>query len=237
MTLASDAPRGEVGCSKRERLHVPAKNVLWYSGEIVGMNASTGIAEPLAVGTYPIGVTPENTKRDLTGVSSGAERVEAMSGGFSFPQDGSIAVDSAPGKSIYWVIADNKATASSNNGANPFLGPLIRGKSLTDVHVDIQLEHSIGGPGFPKMQAVNATLVAGTATVSTGISVAAASEVIVSPKGDITGSTNFAMTHEKVASRVVGNPGTGSVIVEALSSSGTIDSDAAGDVRVVILTP
>lgn len=85
----------------------------------------------------------------------------------------------------------------------------------------------------PGMQAVNATLVAGTVTISAGITVAADSEVLVSPTGNITGSTNFASCHEKVASRVV--PTT--VVAEALGADGLIDTDAAGQVRVVILTP
>lgn len=89
----------------------------------------------------------------------------------------------------------------------------------------------------PGMQAVNATLVAGTATINTVITVGATSEVTVNPTGNITGSTNFASCHEKLASRVNGGPGVGTLVVEALGSDGLIDADAAGQVRVVILTP
>lgn len=89
----------------------------------------------------------------------------------------------------------------------------------------------------PSMQAVDATLSSGTITISTGITVAADSEVSAYPKGVITGSTNFAMVRELFASRVAGAPGVGTVVIEAITNGGVLDSDAAGAIRVVILTP
>jgi hypothetical protein len=89
----------------------------------------------------------------------------------------------------------------------------------------------------PGMQAVNATLVAGTVTVSTGITVAATSEVIPLQIGAITGSTNFGSLRELKASRVNGAPGTGSIVIQAVGNDGALDVDAAGAIRVVILTP
>ncbi len=85
----------------------------------------------------------------------------------------------------------------------------------------------------PTMQAVNATLVNGTVTIAAGIVVAATSEVFAFPKGAITGSTNFGSVQELFASRSV--PGT--VVIQAVGNDGLIDADAAGVVRVVILTP
>lgn len=85
----------------------------------------------------------------------------------------------------------------------------------------------------PAMQAVNATLVNGTVTINSGIVVAATSEVIAFPKGAITGSTNFGCVQELIASRSV--PGT--IVIQAVGNDGAIDADAAGAVRVVILTP
>lgn len=89
----------------------------------------------------------------------------------------------------------------------------------------------------PAMQAVNATLVSGTATINTAIAVAADSEVIAYPKGAITGSSNFGCVRELAASRVVGAAGVGTVVIEAVGADGAKDADAAGAVRVVILTP
>jgi hypothetical protein len=85
----------------------------------------------------------------------------------------------------------------------------------------------------PAMQSVDATLVNGTVTISSGIVVAATSEVIARPKGAITGSTNFGCVQELVASRSV--PGT--IVIQAVGNDGVIDADAAGVVRVTILTP
>ena len=85
----------------------------------------------------------------------------------------------------------------------------------------------------PAMQSVDATLVSGTVTISAGIVVAATSEVFVRPKGAITGSTNFGCVQELVASRSV--PGT--IVIQAVGNDGLIDADAAGVVRVTILTP
>ena len=121
MTLSADAPRDVVGHDRNgvTEYHLPAKNVVWYSGEVVGMNLSTGIAAPLDVGLVAMGVTPENTKRDLTTYSSGAERIICQSGPVMLPQNGSIAVDAAPGTPVYWVVSTNKVALTSNSGANP----------------------------------------------------------------------------------------------------------------------
>lgn len=89
----------------------------------------------------------------------------------------------------------------------------------------------------PYMQAVDATLASGTITINSAITVAANSEVIAYPKGTVTGSTNFAMVRELVASRVAGAPGVGTLVIEAITNTGVLDSDAAGAIRVVILTP
>jgi hypothetical protein len=89
----------------------------------------------------------------------------------------------------------------------------------------------------PYMQTATATLVAGTATVASGIVVAANSEVIVFPTSTVTGSTNFASCRELLASRVNGASGVGTVVVEALTNGGVLDSDAAGAVKIIILAP
>lgn len=87
------------------------------------------------------------------------------------------------------------------------------------------------------MQAVDATLVAGTVTINSGIVVATNSEVDAWPTGAITGSTNFACVRELKASRVNGADGVGTVVIQALGNDGALDSDAAGAIRVRILTP
>ncbi len=89
----------------------------------------------------------------------------------------------------------------------------------------------------PTYQTAGATLVAGTATINTGIILASGSRVIASPTGVLTGTTNYAHCRELFASRVNGGAGVGSIVIEALTDSGVLDADAAGAIHVVILTP
>ncbi len=322
MALANDSPRDLVGCHWHGagEYHLPAKNVDWKAGEIVGVNMSTGIAEPLAAGVLAVGVVPENAGRDLTGVSNGAERIMAQARPVKLPQTTSqFAVDAAPGLPVFWDASANKCVNTSNSGANAYVGDLIRASSTTVVHVDIRLSNSlryalesqtdaidqyIGAPvadaaalqaiaaanrfngqirvkldddtiwtfdsgssastsdwvivpsagtgrwlrnhvsltdlvtlDVPAMQAVNATLASGTITISTGITVAANSEVIPLLIGALTGTTNFGSLGELKASRVNGAPGVGTVVIQAYGDDGALDADAAGAIRVVILTP
>lgn len=246
MALSTEAPRDLVDCHRYgvTELHVPATNVNWKAGEIVGMNLSTGIAAPLATGLIALGHVPQNAGRDLTASSAGAERIIAQAGPIVVPQDGSFAADAAVGLPVYWDSTANEAVDTDNSGANAFLGDLIRvPESEEVVLVDVRMGNSLRAAldaavqNAPLMQAVNATLVAGTVTIAAGITVAANSEVIPLLIGPITGSTNFASLEELKASRVNGAPGVGTVVIEALNNSGALDVDAAGAIRVVILTP
>jgi hypothetical protein len=89
----------------------------------------------------------------------------------------------------------------------------------------------------PSMQTASATLVAGTATINTNVIITAESRVIANPTGVLTGTTNYAQCRELTASRVEGIAGVGSIVVEALTNTGVLDSDAAGAIHVIILTP
>lgn len=93
------------------------------------------------------------------------------------------------------------------------------------------------GFSAPAMQAVDATLASGTISIGTGITVATTSEVIPLLIGAITGSTNFGSLGELKSSRVAGGPGTGTVVIQAYGANGALDGDAAGAIRVLILTP
>lgn len=245
MALTQDAPRDVASCNIRE-LHVPADNVAWKAGEVVGMNTSSGIAFQLVAGLLALGVVPEGAGRDLTATTDGAERIIVQAGVYEFPQTtAQFAADAPVGAPVYWDSTANKAVNTDNSGANAYLGDLVRAKNTSVVLVDVSLANSlraatqaqVDGLNAPSMQAFDATLASGTATKNTGITVAANSEVFAYPKGAITGSTNFAMVRELYASRVVGAPGTGIVVIEAITNGGVLDSDAAGAVRVVILTP
>lgn len=248
MALSVDSPRDVVGCHWHgvTEYHLPATNVNWKAGEIVGVNPSTGLALPLVAGLLAVGVVPENAGRNLTAASSGAERIMAQARPVALPQTTSqFAVDAAPGTAVYWDSTANACVNTDNSGANAFLGDLVRAPSTTVVHVDIRpqislraaLSATVGGLGAPSMQAVDATLALGTITISTGITVASDSEVIPLQIGAITGSTNFGSLRELKASRVNGAPGVGTVVIQAVGNDGALDADAAGAIRVLILTP
>lgn len=87
------------------------------------------------------------------------------------------------------------------------------------------------------MQAADVPIASGTGTLAAGITIAANSEVLIKAKSLVTGSTNFASYEEDESARVVGGPGVGSVTINALGNDGNVDADAAGTVRIVILTP
>lgn len=248
MALSKDAPRDVVGCHWHGigEYHLPAKNIDWKAGEVVGLNMSTGVAEPLVAGLYAAGVVPESAGRNLTSSTNGAERIIAQARPVALPQTtAQFAVDAAPGLPVYWDSTANACVNTDNSGANAYLGDLLRAPSPTVVHVDIRLSNSIraatqaqvDGLGAPSMQATNATLASGTITISTGITVAANSEVAPLQIGAITGSTNFGSLRELKASRVNGAPGTGSVVIQAVGNDGALDVDAAGAIRVLIFTP
>lgn len=89
----------------------------------------------------------------------------------------------------------------------------------------------------PTIQEATVTLVAGTATINTVIVLGATSRIIPNPTGVITGSTNYAHCRELFASRINGIAGVASAVIEALGNDGAKDTDAAGAVHLVILTP
>jgi hypothetical protein len=123
----------------------------------------------------------------------------------------------------------------TNNGVNT---ATIAAPSTLASNVVVTLpEGDLDLSDVPILQAFDLTLVTGTATNTTTVTIATRSEVIVDPVGAITGSTNFACTHEVLASRVAGGPGVGVVVVNAKGIDGNIDADAAGVVRVKIFTP
>ena len=139
------------------------------------------------------------------------------------------------GATVY-VVDDSTWSLSSSSGARPIMGKVIKYVSATAAYIAIDPNFSEARRA-PWMQTGTATLASGTATVSTGIVLTSASEVIPIETVAITGSTNFASLRELKASRVTGNAGTASMVLEAVGSDGAKDTDAAGAIRFVILTP
>lgn len=139
------------------------------------------------------------------------------------------------GKVVY-AVDDSTFSTSSSSGARPIMGRLMKFISATSGAVAVDPNYN-EDKRAPWMQTGTATLASGTATVSAGIVLSSTSEVIPIETVAITGSTNFASLRELKASRVTGNAGTASMVLEAVGADGAKDTDAAGAIRFIILTP
>jgi hypothetical protein len=111
------------------------------------------------------------------------------------------------------------------------------GNRLSDVaaaaKVDIDaLQATLGAVTL--WQLASGTLVAGTATIATGITVTAATRAFPIPSATITGSANFGSLSHPIASNVAGAPGVGAITVRALGNDGALDADAAGAFHVLL---
>lgn len=93
----------------------------------------------------------------------------------------------------------------------------------------------LGGGTITKVQLITGTIASGTSTVSTGITVTAATKAFAIPNAVITGSTNFGSLAHILASNVVGGPGTGAVTIKALGNDGALDADAAGTYAALLI--
>lgn len=115
--------------------------------------------------------------------------------------------------------------APGGSQGSPNLRDLLREHSTALEQLDDDLA---GG-----LQAGNGTLVAGTFTVSTGVTIAASSEILLTFRGRPGTTTNLATL--AVVSRTNGAPGVGAFTVEAVLATGAIDSDAVGSVSWLIV--
>lgn len=132
-------------------------------------------------------------------------------------------------------IVDDATVACRSAGTRSPAGRIVK---VTSAGVFVSVGMSAGMPaslGSLGMQTISGTLVAGACTISTGITVTAASRALVTPSAAITGSTNFAGLAHITASNVAGVPGTGSILIRALGDDGAIDSDAAGTFHGVLI--
>ncbi len=172
------------------------------------------------------------------GNDTGTPIAAAHIGGTAYGLDDQTVTADATGASPVgtpWVVSDGSGT-SLRAGVYVELPPgALAAFIAAQAAANSALEEALANA--PLMQTASATLVAGTATINTVITVAANSVVFAFPTGVITGSTNYAHCRELAASRVAGIAGVATVVIEALTNTGVLDSDAAGAIQVVILTP
>lgn len=202
-------------------------------GNMAAYNASGYLTNAAATATLrPVGRFASDV--DNSAGNAGDLDADVEQGTFAWTNGDSITIADI-GKPCF-VSAANTVTKGQGDGSRPFAG-IIAGVDTDGVWVAMGLHVQGFASGTPQMQAVDATLASGTITINTGIYVAADSEVVPVLIGALTGSTNFGSLGELKASRVVGAPGTGEVVIQAYGADGALDADAAGDIRVLIFTP
>lgn len=234
MAGTTSIAQGEIACINSDGFVVP--------GSAVTGLVAIGIAKRSvdnSSGSDGDLVVPVMTSADKTG----GRRV------FPIVNNGTDACDDTSRGHDVFIAGPNKVRKTSNSGACSRAGKCWDfdrdGNVLVEFDVDpdavdiADAEARLDAieAAAPGMQAANATLSSGTVTINTGIVVAANSEVIPLVIGTITGSTNFATLGELKASRVNGAAGVGTVVIQAWTNGGVLDADAAGAIRVVILTP
>lgn len=212
-----------------------------YKGGMVGLDAA-GDAVPggdAAMATSILGRAMHDV--DNTNGADGAETVRIEAGVFGYDNGDSIAEADLPG--LLYCVDDQTVAKSSAAGTRKMAGVGLYldedGQVVTLIApwVPVLAASLAAGGSGPSMQAVDATLVAGTVTIAAGITVEPDSEVVPVLIGAITGSTNFGSLGELKASRVDGAPGVGTVVIQAYGADGALDTDAAGAIRVLIFSP
>lgn len=234
----------------------PLAAVAVNAGEIACWNAS-GYATPGAVATGLIAFGVFYQTVDNSGGSAGDETaLVAISsdkdGKRVFPllnsAGGDAVTQAGVGRDCY--IAGPNTVADNDGGGNRSRAGKVwgfddEGRVMVEFDVDPDavdlsaLDARVDDLELAvlNMQAVNATLAAGTVTINSGITVSAASEVVPVLIGALSGTTNFGQLGELKASRVNGAPGVGTVVIQAYGDDGALDADAAGAIRVLIFTP
>lgn len=131
-------------------------------------------------------------------------------------------------------IVDDQTVACRSAGTRSF-GGRIESVESDGVYVSVGFGLLLPSRADMGIQAISGTLVAGTCTIATGITVTAASRALVMPSAVITGSTNFASLVHLIASNVAGVPGVGTIIIRALGADGAQDVDAAGTFHGILI--
>ncbi|MBK9263050.1 MAG: hypothetical protein IPM54_25010 [Polyangiaceae bacterium] len=138
MALSGNRPvgRGQFANVFLPLLSLPAKNIHWYDGEMVGISLDTGIAAPLVPGLVPRGYTVGEL--DLSeDASPGDSSIDIRCGIIVVVQDNSFGAGAPFDHPVFWDPATNKATDSDLNGTAAYLGKLIRRQSADAIEVAI----------------------------------------------------------------------------------------------------
>lgn len=236
--LAMDRITSWLGSLPRQMTKPVKTSTTIYKGAMVGLDADGDAVEGAnaAMATHVLG---RSMHQVVNAGADGAVEVRYEAGVFGWDNSSGDALTEADLPAVVYCEDDQTVAKTSDGGTLKIAGVGLwiddDGQVVTLCAPWVPL--MVGAFAAPAMQAVDATLVAGTVTIATGISVEPDSEVIPVLIGALTGSTNFASLGELKASRVEGAPGTGEVVIQAYGADGALDSDAAGAIRVLILSP
>lgn len=181
------------------------------------------------VGRFP-------TNYDNSAGAAGAISAECEQGVFAWKNSGTTDEITAAHIGQPCYAEDDETVALTDGGDRPFAGIIV------DVDADgvwvmqgLFVQPPINLTGITRLQVAGGTFVSGTATIATGITVTADTDAFVVMSAVVTGSTNVGGIAHLKASNVVGGPGTGEVVLNILGANGSVDADAAGAFRVLLV--
>lgn len=230
--LASVVAGRTASGSGRRQSHTQAlikTSSVCYPSALIGLDKSTGKLEPMIASCSPdlecVGVY--NGRASVTG--NGTRELKAEPGVYPFAGTGFAATDL---HQPAYAVDDQTVSSSSNNGARPYVGTFEMIESATLARIAI--DPLAGGTAADRnVQVFSGALVAGVLTKATGINVTANTKVtgiVVTLLGG-----TFAPTYVALAANMaVGVPGTGTVVIRALTVTGTAETANTATVNVTL---
>ncbi len=198
-----------------------------YKGGLTMLNAGYAVPASTALNLTACGRACQQVAN--TG-ADGAKTIEVEEGIFWFTNGDSIA-QADVGKDCY--ATDDATVAKTNLGTKSKAGKIVAVDSTLGVAVQISFEDSEIDAN-PLVQKGTGTLTLGVLTVSTGITVTANSVVLVTLKTPA-GVFSDGGFDAPSADRVVGGPGTGTIVIRALVQAGTANTSDTSTVDYLIV--
>jgi len=208
-------------------------NTAIIAGSLVGLNAS-GFVVPAVVSTTLriLGMALES--RPANAGASGTQRCPIRPGIHCWANSPDADLIALTNVGADCFAVDNQTVALTSGGATRSLAGVIVDVDQWGVWVDTRYHlDSAAAADINVTQRGRATLVAGSVVVGTTIVLTANSRIQVSLSARPTVTTNFVSV--AVVARTTGIAGVGAFTIEALITSGAIDSDAVATVDWLII--
>lgn len=193
-----------------------------YEGAMVALNSGGFAVKAGTAGAGPaIGVA---TATYVAGASNGAVSGRFRCGQFWIQNSTAAdAITTADRFKRCYVVFDNQVAKLPGTGRA--LGGIVIDVD-DELGVKVLIAPEVSGPAVaaPSIQVVTGALVAGVLTVATGITVGSTSEVVGITRTALGGTFSGGGYEALAADKVVGGPGTGTVVIRALASAGTANT-------------